>query len=130
MRALLDHTARNKPRLSEYDEDALTLYRSISLMTSRMTPNYQDVEQTEIYRHGREIASHMNRTRPHEKAADILARRELTWPQFCRWRLARFREAWERRLPELHFRSRSKATVFFIASGKADGMRMPDSMRT
>jgi hypothetical protein len=97
-----------KPQLSEYDRDALTIYRGTVLLTAPMSPNYQDVEATGVYRHGREISDSQaaneepRRTGP-GRARDLLAKAGVTLEWYCRWRLAQFADAWQRRLPHLLF---------------------------
>jgi hypothetical protein len=54
-RALLDQVVRMKPKLSQYDKDALTLYGGEVLLNARMSPDGSDLEKTGAFARGREL---------------------------------------------------------------------------
>src|SRR5262249_51110054 len=57
VRVLLDQSERMKPPLSDYDRDALTIYRGTFWLHASASPNYKDVEATAIYERGRQLSS-------------------------------------------------------------------------
>ena len=128
-RVLLEKAGRTKPRLSEYEEDALTIYRHAQLLGRNVCPIFGDVAETAVYRRGQELAK-----RPSEVSADEINAADdgIDWMEqtinnaFGRAGLPRlayppairkqavlftahrallliFQQAWERQLPELSF---------------------------
>jgi hypothetical protein len=131
-RALLDHAERMKPQLSEYEDDALTIYRFAHhlLDCQGMSPSLSDVEGTVVYQDGNELHERMaaregsedpltlerRREDPFSCVDEMLEQRDIeTPPRDAKWRepcllcvlrlaiLASFRAAWERQLGYLPF---------------------------
>jgi hypothetical protein len=127
-RALLDEAERMQPQLSEYDQDALTLYRGQAFIDARMTPSYLELERTPIFRRGAELAAELAESEERDRAgqrqriAGLLARLALgEWQNrvaalmvvaIVRGDLQRYQQAWERQLPELPFPIRIDGTRF------------------
>ena len=138
VRALLDYANRMKPRLSEYEEDALTIYRNTSRVLGGLetSPSRSDVEETVVYQHGRELANkHSDKDEVSEgnnancftheecaaRIAELLAKCGVELPpKDAKWRdaalfyaghsavLAWFQQAWERQLSHLEFPIKTK----------------------
>jgi hypothetical protein len=131
-RALLDHAEGMKPQLSEYEEDALTIYRFAPHLLDRqgMSPSLSDVEGAVVYQDGNELHERMaaregsedpltlerRREDPFSCVDEMLERRGIEPPpRDAKWRepcllcvlrlaiLASFRAAWERQLGYLPF---------------------------
>ena len=123
-RALLDHAERMKPQLSEYEDDALTIYQFARHLLDRqgMSPSFGDVEGTLVYQHGHELHERMParevsaREDPFTFVDEMLERRDIEPPpRDAKWRepalscvlhrsiLANFSDAWERQLSYLEF---------------------------
>jgi len=54
-RAVVEHAKLHKDELSQEDDDALTLYHLVPLLTSPMSPSYQELEATAAYKRGKEV---------------------------------------------------------------------------
>jgi hypothetical protein len=116
----VEHAERMKPQLSEYEDDALTIYQFARHLLDRqgMSPSLGDVEGTLVYQHGHELHERM-------PAREVSAREDpFTFvdemgieppPRDAKWRepcllyvlrrsiLWNFQEAWERQLSYLAF---------------------------
>jgi hypothetical protein len=126
-RAWVEHASRTKTQLSEYERDALTIYRFARLFLNGndLSPSLRDVEQTVVYQHGRGLAEKEPKREPREDPVSFLEelfeRRGLEPPpRDAKWResflwcavkasvLVHFQEAWERQLAHLPFPIRPK----------------------
>jgi hypothetical protein len=117
-------------RLNQADRDALTLYGGCVYIDARMSPHYQDLENTQIYRRGKELSllrngppllihqdPHYLRQTTASLQFEIVFKREptggdvLRFDQLRAWQAAHpkgrcpgiywFIEAWKRQLPEM-----------------------------
>ena len=113
---------------TQFDEDALAIYNAMPYLNARMTPTYDEVEPTAIYRRGQELRNklygpiipaaldqHVKRyTREsgefelafgrEPKAGDMLRYQHLALMHSAENHsrlFGRFIEAWERQLPQL-----------------------------
>jgi hypothetical protein len=131
-RALLDHAEGMKPQLSEYEEDALTIYRFAPHLLDRhgMSPSLSDVEGTVVYQDGNELHERMaaregsedpltlerRREDPFSCVDEMLEQRDIEPPpRDAKWRkpfllvlvyssiLWNLQQAWERQLSYLAF---------------------------
>src|SRR5664280_3726471 len=132
-------------RLSQTDEDALTLYSLAVYVNKRTSPSSDDLENTGIYRRGKELHLRqygpplMTHQDPHHLRLttaslnfEIVFGREpraddvLSFAQLREWQAAHpdgrdigikwFIEAWERQLPEMPCPLNSRTVAFFIVS--------------
>lgn len=125
-RALLDHAERTRPRPSDYDQDARTIYGHARdfLWADDLSPSFRDIQETPIYQHGREVAREEPTRQPIEdpiqdpisRLVAIFERAGLEpIPRDAKWRepllfhmayisvLQGFQAAWERQLASLPF---------------------------
>ena len=131
-RAILDHAERSKPRISQYDQDALAIVRGDSLFLCglELESVSREVRATAIYKSGRQLeleASHYSEPTQWDgdgtdRLAEILQSglqrsgvdvefrpKEVKWHKPLVWLLAQrallndFEEAWKRQLPEMPF---------------------------
>jgi hypothetical protein len=129
MRVLLDQAESMRTKLSPYDQDALVLYETAPMLTASMSPNYFEVEPTSIYQRGKEL-SELRREDSENDGRDFqtkwqswvdeLAEAGLTMRQYHDCRLTRYREAWERQLPNLAFPIRIEGDRVYFRQPKGN----------
>jgi hypothetical protein len=123
--ALLGHAARMKPRMCEYDEDALTIYgfARLVLCTNNLSPSLNEIAATAVYQRGRELRSAMpdvptteEPSRLSRMVETLLERDGMeTPPKAAKWRemslcctaftIVRecLKQAWDRQLADMEF---------------------------
>jgi hypothetical protein len=129
MRVLLDQAEAMKEKLSPYDQDALVLYETAPMITASMSPNHFEVEPTSVYQRGKEL-SELRREEAEDDDRDFqskwqgwldeLAEAGLTMRQYHDCQLTRFREAWERQLPNLPFPIRVEGDRVYFRQPKGN----------
>jgi hypothetical protein len=132
-----------KPKLSQFDEDALTIYVEMSFLGYGLAPGLRGIKNTAIYARGEALSAilrgpiipshldeHLKRSTPesrqfeqafgHEpKAGDILRYQHvalLNHPDLIEAQCCLFTEAWQRQLPELLCPKRVEGGRLFIHS--------------
>src|SRR5712691_3515589 len=92
MRAWLDEMERRRPQLSSYDEDALVHYHTLMLAGS-MCPNWLDLEATEVWRRGKELAESERAGGHEEKQSlpELLEEAGITMREYFQDRFERYR---------------------------------------
>ena len=137
--ALWEQADRWKPKLSEYDTDALTMYRHCDLLRSvPVSPGILEIEGAALYRRGQELAakrdsdafpdgvdaqedvtgtleaiinSALGRAGLPRLGYPKTARKEVVFCAAHQLLLLIFRQSWEQQLPSLPFPSRLKSMV-------------------
>ncbi len=126
-RVLLDHVSRAKPQLSQYEADALMIYRFARylLRGSDLDPSFSDVQRSVAYQRGCELAERESAPKSHRNPIsffeELFERRGIEPPpRDAKWRepflwcvalaslLRCFQEAWERQLVDLPFPIRTE----------------------
>jgi hypothetical protein len=126
-RVLLDHVARTKPQLSEYDEDACTIYRFARhfLRGSDLDQSFRNVQGSLPYQRGCELnereSVHESHRTPVSFFEELFERSGIEPPpRDAKWRepflwcfvlaslLQYFQAAWERQLVNLPFPIRTE----------------------
>ena len=99
-----------KSRLSQTDEDALTIYRLTCLVTAAMLPDYDDLGATAAYQRGSELAERYDKKAEpltgtvDERIGVLLERAEicgLDAGKLHEENVAEFRAAWKRQIPDV-----------------------------
>ena len=131
-RAIVDHSERSKPRISQYDQDALTIVSGVSLFLCglELESVSREVRATAIYKRGTQLELEASDSSEPtqwdgdgtDRLAEILQSglqrsgvdvefrpKEVKWHKPLVWLLVQrallndFEEAWKRQLPEMPF---------------------------
>ncbi len=124
---MLDHVSRTKPQLSQYEADALTIYRFARylLRGSDLDPSFSDVQRSVAYQRGSELAERESAPKSHRNPISVFEElfeqcgiepppRDAKWRELClrcaaeAFLLRCFQEAWERQLVDLPFPIRTE----------------------
>jgi hypothetical protein len=131
-RAIVDHSKRSKPRISQYDQDALTIVSGVSLFLCglELESVSREVRATAIYKRGTQLELEASDSSEPtqwdgdgtDRLAEILQSglqrsgvdvefrpKDVKWHKPLVWLLVQrallndFEEAWKRQLPEMPF---------------------------